>query len=298
MRRRRFRACTSGILLGALVATGAGAQPFRDGEVFAGLPGGEIARHSPDGSKSGSLRVPSGGQMTGMCFDAQNRMYATDFMSRAVARFDIDGRLLDGHWATGFGGNPESCVVDAAGHVYVGTVEPARAVYKFDGSGRQLQMFQPRPVGPRGMDWIDLAADQCTLLYTSEGPSIGRFDVCTGRQLSDFARPGGTCYALRIRENGEVMVACGSVVHRLSPSGSTIKRYDVPGETLFGLNLDRDGRHFWTGGLTSANVYRIDIETGAGTRDPRFNAAGAEPESDRKRDRDPPQSFGDLFRQA
>ena len=61
--------------------------------------------------------------------------------------------------------------------------------------------------GGRG-DWIDLSADKCTLLYTSEGTLIRRFNVCTNTQLTDFATlPAGACYALRIRANGEVMVA-------------------------------------------------------------------------------------------
>ncbi|MDX1670055.1 MAG: hypothetical protein R3194_11600, partial [Limnobacter sp.] len=29
----------------------------------------------------------------------------------------------------------------------------------------------------RGSDWIDLAADQCTMYYTSEGTLVKRFDV-------------------------------------------------------------------------------------------------------------------------
>lgn len=277
------------------LAVPASAQPFRDGEVFAGLPGGELVRHDADGHKIGSLWAPSGGQMTGMCFDAENRLYATDFMGFAVARFDAKGRLLDGHWASGFEGNPESCVVDAAGNVYVGTVEPARAVYKFGPGGSRLDVFHPRPVGSRGMDWIDLAADQCTLFYTSEGPSIGRFDVCTGEQKSDLAHVGGECFALRVRENGELMVACGPVVHRLSPEGRSLQRYDVPSEKLFGLNLDRDGRTFWTGGITSANVYRIEIDSGAGTESPVFNAAGVVQE---RRERRRPEGFLELLGQV
>ncbi|MEM8929902.1 MAG: hypothetical protein AAGE94_01940 [Acidobacteriota bacterium] len=286
-----------GVLVVLAAVVPAVAEPFVDGEVFAGLPGGQVARFGADGTARGSLRAPSGGQMTGMCFDADDRLYATDFSGGTVARYAPDGRLLDAAWASGFGGAPESCVVDARGHVYVGTVEPAKAVYQFDASGSLLGTFHPRPVGSRGMDWIDLAADQCTLYYTSEGSGVGRYDVCRDRQLDDLAQLVGTCYALRVRENGEVMVACGSTVYRLASTGGVLQRYDVAGETLFGLNLDRDGRTFWTGGIATANVYRIAIDSGAGTSAPAFNAAGVDDQGKRDR-RPPPDDFFGLLREV
>src|SRR6185295_540812 len=76
------------------------------------------------------------------------------------------------------------------------------------------------------------------------------------------------CYALRLRPNREVMVACQDAVHRLSPQGVNLKTYprtDI-GETdaagLFAMNLDPDGTSFWTAGLLSGNVYHVDIASG------------------------------------
>ena len=105
--------------------------------------------------------------------------------------------------------------------------------------------------------------------YTSEGSAIKTFNVCTNTQGPDFATGlGGPCYAHRIRPNGEALVACTSVVRRVSSAGAILQTYTASGFTppetfLFALNLDPDGTTFWTGGISSAQVYRINIATGA-----------------------------------
>jgi len=79
---------------------------------------------------------------------------------------------------------------------------------------------------------------------------------------------GPYCYALRLRPNREVMVACQDAVHRLSPQGANLHTYprlaigEADPNGLFAMNLDPDGTSFWTAGATSGNVYRVDIETG------------------------------------
>ncbi|MBK8983190.1 MAG: hypothetical protein IPM38_12930, partial [Ignavibacteria bacterium] len=70
-------------------------------------------------------------------------------------------------------------------------------------------------------------------------------------------------HALRIRLNGDVLVAMGTNILRLNAAGTTIQTYDVAGEnSWFGLNLDPDGTSFWSADFTTSNVYRIDIATG------------------------------------
>lgn len=162
--------------------------------------------------------------------------------------------------------HPESCVVDSAGNVYVGQADGGRDVLKFNSLGAPLGSYNVATTA-RGSDWIDLASDQKTLFYTSEGAEIKRFDVSTNTQLPDFAtglpRP---CFALRIRANGEVLVACRSGAFRLSPTGTVIQSY--PAATygvsfLFALNLDPDGTSFWTADIFSGDIVRIDIASGA-----------------------------------
>ncbi len=265
------------LLLCAVLAGGtpaaAGDAAFRNGDVFAGVAGGEITIFA-GGRLRHTLKSPSGGQQSGMCFDLEGNLYTTDFENSQMSKFGKDGRLLVRDWGGPFSTNPESCVVDADGNVYTGEVYGENRIRKFDAGGRRLASFRPR-VENKGVDWIDLAADQCTMFYTSEGSRVMRYDVCRKRQLDDFARGlEAPCYALRLRENGELMVACGRQVYRLSPSGSVRRRYPVANESIFAMNLDPDGVHFWTGGISSGNVYKVNIESGRGTARPLFNARG------------------------
>jgi len=84
-------------------------------------------------------------------------------------------------------------------------------------------------------------------------------------QLPAFATGlNGPCYALRIRSNGEVMVACTSQVYRLDAAGNVIQTYTLPGGfVLFALNLDPDGTSFWTADLDTGQIWHVDIATGA-----------------------------------
>jgi hypothetical protein len=144
----------------------------------------------------------------------------------------------------------------------VGEVSGDSRLRKFDSSGRQMAVFKP-VVDRSGVDWIDLSADQCTIFYTSEGSSVKRFNVCTQTQLSDLAKGlDGQCFALRIRLNGEVMVACDSAVYRLSNTGATLQTYALPEQSLFAMNLDPDGTSFWSAAFEGSTLYRVDIASG------------------------------------
>jgi len=114
------------------------------------------------------------------------------------------------------------------------------------------------------------------MYYTSEGSLVKRYDVCTSTQLPDFASGLPTpCFALRLRPNGEMLVACRSEVVRLNGSGTSIQTYPASGLTpaasfLFALNLDPDDTTFWTGDINTGDVYRVNIASG--TQMTHFNA--------------------------
>jgi VCBS repeat-containing protein len=257
--------------------------PLAHGDVLVGIGDGKIHHYDADldllevldayNTSDRRFRLVAN---TGMCFDSAGDMYATHFNQGSVTKFRNRGGLLDFPWGFFYAGasgllGPESCVVDASDNVYTGVVSDwglPQDIRKYDPEGNLVAMFEARTES-RGTDWIDLAADQCTMFYTSEGTTVMRYDVCNDAQLEDFAvgleRP---CYALRLRENGEVLVACRHRVYRLSPEGAVMQEYprsDYAEETgeLFALNLDPDGTTFWTATLSRpAWIFKIDIETG------------------------------------
>jgi len=242
--------------------------PFATGDVFAGAGTGKNNHFSPTGTLKHVLDTGTGSlEDTGMCFDPSGNLYTTQFQASSMTKFNTSGNILTNPWGGPFSTHPETCVADNLGNVYTGEVDGANQLRKFDTSGTLLATFSPA-TEDRGIDWIDLSADKCTMLYTSEGSSIKRFDVCTNTQLSDFATglPTGRCFALRIRSNGEVLVACLDQINRLSPSGSVIQTYPASthGDFLFfAMNLDPDNTTFWTAGYSSGMIHRIDISTGA-----------------------------------
>ena len=259
----------SGILLLFVLAASAQAQ-LNTGDVLAGVGNGKIKRFSPTGTLLQTLDSgTTSSETTGMCFDSSTNVFGTLFTISRAAKYDHNGTLLTNTFGTFASTTPESCVVAANGNIFFGQASSSQ-IAEFNPAGT-LVANHTVAIGPRGTDWIDLAADQCTMRYTSEGSAIKQFNVCTNTQLADFATAGlsGPCYAHRIRPNGEELVACTTNVYRVNSSGAVIQTYAAgtslspPSGFLFALNLDPDGTTFWTGDLTNGQIYRVNIATGA-----------------------------------
>lgn len=240
---------------------------FSIGDVFVSVSNGQVQwRDSSGAIKAPNLNNGSGGFTTGMAFDSSGNLYVTNFNNNKIDVYDTTGTHI-GTFGSGYNADPESIVFDADGNAYVGQADGTADVLKFNSSGAFITSFDVA-TEERGSDWVDLAADQKTLFYTSEGTSIKRFDVSTNTQLADFATglPGANAYALRIRpQNGDVLVADSDRVRRFDAAGTVIQDYFPPGNGggIFALNLDPDGTSFWTADFSTANVWKIDIATGA-----------------------------------
>ena len=267
------RRTTAGFVIGCvalLLALPASAgTPYVQGDVFAGVGAGQIKHFKPDGTLVQTLNnTTNSSEQTGMCFDDLGNLYSTNFTANNMSKFDASGNLLAASWGSGFNQHPESCVFDFAGHIFVGQADGGRQILEFDTAGTPINSWSPATQS-RGTDFVELGADGCTMYYTSEGTSVKRYDVCTSTQLPDFATGlPGSCFALRLRPNGEILVACTSQVVRLDTSGTSIQTYPASGFTpaasfLFALNLDPDDATFWTGDIFSGDVYRINIASGS-----------------------------------
>jgi len=241
-----------------IAAVPAAAQTVQQGDVFASVNNGNVNWYRGDGTFVMTINTGQGGYTTGGAFDAAGNFYVTNFSVNSVTEFDNMGNVVN-TYPTG-GSSPESILFNAAGDIYVGhAFGPTR---RFDSSFTFIESY---PV-TGGSDWIDIAADQCTMFHTYEGTTIERYDVCTQTQLTPFASSlGGNAFALRIRPNGEVMLANGVNVLRLDSSGGTTQTYQPGGETSgwFALNLDPDGTSFWTGSFSTGNFYKVDIASGS-----------------------------------
>jgi len=229
---------------------------FQTGDVFVGVASGSVQWRRPNGTLVQTLNGGAGGFTTGMAFDSAQSLYVTNFSNSVVHRFDKNGVQIS-NFGSGYS-TPECIVFDGNWNAYVGNI--GGGFRKFDATGAFIGVVG---AGTR-IDFADLQADQSTMLYTQEGQRIGRWDVVNNVALTDFATGlDGQAYALRIRTNGEVLLANGATVLRLSSAGAVIQTYDVAGQnSWFALNLDPDGTSFWSADFSTSNVYRIDIASG------------------------------------
>ncbi len=246
--------------------------PWVKGDVFAAVGNGMYQVYDNTGVLKDVISDGLGGLTAGCAFNASfTKLYTTNFSNTKVVVYGdpiphpvsqiIDTRLTFPSLSS------ESVVFDAAGSFYVGHADGDHRLHKYDAAGNLLMTFSPA-TERRGTDWNDLAADQRTMFYTSEGGLIKRFDVGGNVQLPDFASIGGLSFALRLLlpadGRGGLVVANFVDIKRLDSSGTVVQTYDAPGEDgWFSLNLDPNGTSLWAGDVASTNFYRFNLASGA-----------------------------------
>ena len=247
---------------------------FGAGDVLVSLEPGPVAWFGPTGTLRRMLIPTVTGLGEGMAFDAAWNLYVTRWCTdpnctstgNAVEKYDTLG-LSQGAVGSNFNCSPHTIDFDQAGAVYIGQAGCNRTLLKFAPGGTAPLIEYTVALENQGIFWMDLAPDNCTMFYTSVGPNVKRFDVCSNTQLPDFNAgplPGPFTHDLRVLPDGGVIVANSNVVTRLSPEGAVIQTYQVQGEnTLWaGLDLAGDGT-FWAGNYFTSNIYRFSLDSGA-----------------------------------
>lgn len=251
------------------------ATTWNVGDVFAGIGNGSYNVYDNTGALKETVSDGLGGFTTGCAFNNDlSKLYTTNFTNTKVVVYDdpsphavtqvIDPSVVNP------GGQSESVVFAANGDFFVGHPDGNDDIQRYNAAGVYQQSYDVA-IESRGSDWMDLAADQVTMFYTSEGRAVKRYDVSgAGAQLPDFTvlPGGGTAFALRLLPPGDgtggLLVADAGDIKRLDGAGNVTQTYDVAGEDLwFSLNLDPNGTSFWAGDFGTNNFYRFDIATGA-----------------------------------
>jgi streptogramin lyase len=244
---------------------------FQTGDVMVSLENGPVQWWLPNGTLNRTLNPQVAGTGEGMAFDAAGSLYVARWCigtcvgGNTVERYDTLG-LSHGAIGTGYDCSPHTIVFDGPGNAYVGQAGCTGTILKFapDFSGPTDTFAVAGEVA--AVFWMDLAADGCTMFYTSYGPNVKRYDLCTRMQLPDFnvaALPGGATQDLRVLPDGGVIVSSGQVIARLNAAGVLVQTYSAPLETFWsGLDLVGDGT-FWAGNYESSNVLRFNLATGA-----------------------------------
>ncbi len=253
---------------------------FSSGDVFAAIGTSQIKAFTPTGTLITTLNDGSGSTYTtGMVFDGAGNLYVTNFSTGNISKFDSTGTLVNSSFMSGGLSAPESILVNKAGNFIVGGPSaPTINQFAATGGTPTVNYSVQGGNGTGGTDWTDLAADQHTLLYDGEGTEILSYNLATKTQNAPFATglPGSSVYEFRIIPSGslagDVLAADSSNAILIDSSGSVIKTYALPGNTGldFALNLDPNGKDFWTGDSSSGNIWEVNIATGA--IDQQFNS--------------------------
>jgi hypothetical protein len=242
-------------------------------DVFVGVSNGQYRVYDNNGIFKETISDGLGGFTTGCAFNPPlTRLYTTNFANTKVIVYDDPSphpivQVVDTN-VTSPGGHTESITFASNGDYYVGHPDGNDLIHRYDAAGNLLATYAVA-VDNRGTDWIDLASNQTTLFYTSEGRAVQRYDVVAGQQANFAALPGtGNAFALRLLSPGDgsggLLVADGFNVKRLDATGAVVQTYDVAGEdTWFSLNLDPNGTSFWSGNFFTSNFYRVNIASGA-----------------------------------
>jgi uncharacterized protein (TIGR03437 family) len=206
-----------------------------------------------------------------MAFDSSGNLfvthfYGTGFSGNDVVRFDRNGNGA-GFFGDGYDCNPSSMVFDIGGNAYVGHADCSAQIFKFDSLGNRVAQYSVA-IENRGSSHIALDPNQCTMYYTSEGPNVKRFNVCSNTQMSDFNSaplpdPVGGAQQFSPLPGGGMLIADFSVIARLDASGNLVRTYNAgAGNCWLGMALDPDGASFWAGNWCASSVTRFDLATG------------------------------------
>lgn len=270
--RARWLMLAASILLLAVPARGTYVS-FERGDVFLSLESGPVQWWFADGAAMRLLVPTVPGTGEGMAFDASGNLYVTRWCvdpscstGNTVEMYDVLGRSW-GAVGSGYNCNPHAILFDATDTAWVGQAGCTGDILKFPpGGDRNPTAFDVAP-DLQGSFWIDLAADGCTMFYTSFGANVKRFDVCANAQLPDFNAaplPGGAVQDVRVLPDGGVIVSAGEAIVRLASDGTVAQTYTLPGEPSFwaGLDLATDGA-FWAANYESSKAHKFDLASGA-----------------------------------
>jgi hypothetical protein len=268
-----------GILLGTPKSAGADTPTvFQSGQVFASVGNSTVNTYDPASGDQVAALVDNTNEpyTAGSAFDTSGNFYVTDDINGDISEFSPAGTALP-TFATGLS-NPLSIVFDNSGNMYVGQ-QSTPYIAEFAPDGTRLPDIGPLQTELYGDDWIDLASDECTFYYTTEGTDILTYNKCTNTQGPNFntvpfpATDPSTglpvnAFELKILADGDVLVADSNAVLLLDSNGNVVQTYpcsSLPncGGQLFAVSVDPSGTSFWTGDSSSGYIYQINIATGA-----------------------------------
>jgi hypothetical protein len=260
------------------IAASASANPINTGDVFVSFTRqgvGQVRHYDSNMNLLETVNTGYGAFPNGMAFDGNGDLFVTNLNDPFISRFSRANFAPLPAWSTGIYG-AEDMLFDGNCNAWVGST--VGGIYKIDPSGTALGTYLP---GQR-TDWIDLASDQKTMLYTHEGQgsdAVLRADVGgspPGTPQSDFVPalpvgPNQIGYAVKFLPDGGILVTDREDIRRYTSAGTPAATpiYDAPGhDNWFGMALGVGGTSLWAVDLAQQDIVSIDLVTGVPTITP------------------------------
>ncbi len=244
---------------------------FQYGDIIAGgqtpsmiIAAGRFDWYLPDGTLNKRMAETMFGELPlDVALDATGNVYWPTFHTiRVLDNTGLYVRDFPRYSANSF----LVIAFDRAGNSYTDAPSGSQGnIAKTTPAGDLITTFLLPVHDPRfSVNSIDLAADQCTMYYTSFGKRVLRYDVCRDVALPDLASslPGISAEQLRILPDGGVLVAMVDRVVRLSSSGLVVHTYALPGEQQWtNVALNVDGQSFWATSFDKAYLFNLEAGT-------------------------------------
>src|SRR4029434_2750764 len=152
------------------------------------MESGPIQLRAADGTLKPPLVSPFYAPAKGLAFDAAGNLFVSHWWDaggttgNTLVKFRPDGSYI-GSFGSLYYCNPTGMIVDKNGNVFVGEAECERKIVKLSSAGLVVETFHvPFEIG--GVRWLELAANGCSLYYTSASVNILRYDVCSSTPLT------------------------------------------------------------------------------------------------------------------
>jgi len=246
--------------LALFVAVSAGAATIAPGDVADATPGTCCCILCPPPPPmmllSNTLSFKSNLASTGFAaFGPGNRLYVTNNFSNKIDVYD--SALNKTQITTAVPSfSAAGLAVFANGNLLVLT---APTLYILSPSGATLQTFV-LPGAGSGVTGggIDLAPDQCTVLYLDSAGNGRRFDVCTGQPLANLAP--GPWSAVRAFADGGYVAARNATLNIFDASDHLLRTLTPQIDQVTALAFDVNPRYVWVG--TIYGVAKVGLAAG------------------------------------
>ncbi|HYC92125.1 MAG TPA: hypothetical protein VEO54_23145 [Thermoanaerobaculia bacterium] len=188
------------------------------------------------------------------------RVFAADRSDDVASAFEVNEIGLGGFsrrvsQTIPGSGEPAALVVDASGNMYV---LASNTIYALTAAGALRATY---PLGAFSATAMDLAADQCTMLFAA-GTTVRRFNVCTGTPLPDFGPVAHEYFGLRILPDGGVLLSRDNAIDRYTAGGVLARTYAVTGLPI-AMGLANGGDSVWLARFCVFDLIEMDLGTGA-----------------------------------